>query len=61
MNWNDHLKLIVNRYRDKPDDYVISLGHWQKEDSLIEGVQLPAFNAFIRMTVGELKKMEAAL
>ncbi len=64
MNWNDHLKHIVYKYRDKPDDYILSLGHWEDEETYVRGrgaVFLPEFCASIKYTVGELKKMEEAL
>jgi hypothetical protein len=59
MNWNDYLKTILNHYGDKPDDYVLSLGHWENKPTMIHGVELPEFQAFIRMTIGELKAIHS--
>lgn len=61
MSWNDYLTTILDQYRDKPDDYPLSLGHWEVEPTAIPGIELPKFKAFIRLTVGELKALEADL
>lgn len=62
MNWNDYLKTILNHYVDKPDEYVLSLGDWtEPRPTAIPGVELPEFRAFIRLDLGELRKLEKAL
>ncbi len=59
LDWHDYLQIILNEYRDKPDDFVISLGHWSEpRPTMIPEVALPDFQAFLRMTVGELKALE---
>ena len=58
MNWNEYLKLILSHYQDKPDDYVLSLGDWtEPSPTMGEGIELPEFRAFIRLELGELRKL----
>ncbi|WP_415912282.1 hypothetical protein [Neptuniibacter sp. QD37_11] len=57
MEWNEYLHTILNEYGDKPDDFVLSLGHWENQPTGLPGVELPEFRAFIKMTVGDLKTL----
>lgn len=59
MKWDDYLKLFLDKYRDQPDDYVVSLGHWEVRPTAIPGISLPELIADFQMTVGELKALEA--
>jgi hypothetical protein len=48
----EFIKIVVDLYRDKPDDEVISLGHWHPMTH-----EPPMFSAQIRITLGELRAM----
>lgn len=50
--WDEYLKLILDKYKDKPDDFKLSLGHWEPEE-----FGIPAFRSYLSMTVGELRKI----
>lgn len=52
--WNDYLEMILQEYSDKPDDFNLSLGHWEPEE-----FGVPVFRAYMSMTVGELRKLSA--
>lgn len=52
--------LLANFYRDKPDDYVVSVGHWRDEEvpNFRGGVvTMPHLYADIRLTAGELRAL----
>ena len=54
------IDVIANTYRDKPDDYAVSVCHWRDEDvpDLNGGwVTLPRACADIKLTVGELRAL----
>lgn len=57
MSWSGILDLLISIYADKDDDYVISIGGWEDKKHQL-GLIVPAFNAKIGMTVGELKAMQ---
>lgn len=48
MNWNEIRAILLNVYTDSPDDEVLSIGHWDKDE-------LPNFCARLRITVGMLR------
>lgn len=50
--WSEYLKLILEKYKDKPDDFNLSIGHWEAEE-----FGVPAFRAYLAVTIGELRKM----
>ena len=51
--------LLAHIYRDKPDDYTVSVGHWSEPRPHPNGrggyVMLPEFCADIKLTAGELR------
>jgi len=52
--------VITSVYRDKPDDYVVSVGHWRDEltpDGTGGFVMLPRLYADIKLTAGELRAL----
>lgn len=54
------IDVIASVYRDKPDDYVVSVGHWRDEEvpNFRGGVvMLPQFYADIKLTAGELRAL----
>jgi len=48
--WSDYLKLILEKYKDKPDNFSLSIGHWEPEE-----FDIPAFRAYLAVTIGELR------
>ena len=50
--WDEYLKLILEKYKDKPDSFTLSLGHWEPEE-----LGVPAFRSFLAMNMGELRKL----
>lgn len=52
FHWSDYLGLILREYANYPDSHVISIGDWSNGE-------LPRFRAFLRMDLGELRKLEA--
>lgn len=52
--------VIASVYRDQPDDYVVSVGHW-RDEVLPDGrggiVVLPRLYADIKLTAGELRAL----
>jgi hypothetical protein len=54
------IDLIAWTYQDKPDDYVVSVGHWRDEESP-DGrggwLMMPTLYADIRLTAGELRAL----
>lgn len=54
------IDVIAGVYRDKPDDYVVSVCHWRDEESP-DGrggwVKLPHAYADIKLTAGELRAL----
>lgn len=57
MTWGAYLTLILNHYRNEPDDFKLSLGHWS-HDYVIGSSELPEFYAYLCMELGELRKLE---
>jgi hypothetical protein len=54
------IDVIASVYKDKPDDYVVSVGHWQDEDvpDFRGGfVNIPRLYADIKLTAGELRAL----
>lgn len=51
LTWSDYLDIILNRYKDKPDNFKISIGDWEKD---CDG--WPEFHAFMQMQIGDLRK-----
>lgn len=54
------IDVIAGVYRGKPDDYVVSVGHWRDEevpDFRGGVVQMPHFYADIKLTAGELRAL----
>ena len=54
------IDVIASVYRDKADDYVVSVGHWVDEDvpDMRGGVvNLPRLCADIKMTAGEMRAL----
>lgn len=54
------IDVIASVYRDKPADYVVSVGHWRDEevpDFRGGVVTLPHFYADIKLTAGELRAL----
>lgn len=52
--------VIAGVYRDKPDDFVVSVGHWVDRDypDMRGGiVTLPDLVADIKLTAGELRAL----
>lgn len=52
------LNLIIEKYKDKPDDFTLSIGHFESVESIIPGKMLPDFKAAISVTMGDVKKMK---
>lgn len=50
------MRLVFEKYKDKPDDFALSIGHWEPMPSIL-GVRIPEFVAYMKLTVGELKAM----
>lgn len=50
--WEQYLDLILEKYKDKPDSFTLSLGHWEPEE-----LNIPAFRAFLSMKLGELREL----
>lgn len=57
MKWDEYLELLRSKYADKPDDFKLSIGHWETQQTAIPGVELPEFCAYLCVTVGELKAL----
>lgn len=54
------IQIVVNQYRNLPDDYGISLGHWVSDDgNFVSPNEFPGarFSATIKLTLGELRAM----
>lgn len=54
------IDVIVGVYKDKPDDYVVSVCHWRDEevpDGCGGFVKLPRAYADIKLTAGELRAL----
>lgn len=53
------IDLLARQYRDQPDDYVVSIGHWSEPRPHPDGrggwVSYPDFYADIKLTAGELR------
>lgn len=47
--------MIVEKYKDKPDDFPISIGHWNPDPIL--GEPHKEFYAFLRVDVGDWKQL----
>lgn len=62
MTAQELIDLLAHQYRDKPDDYTVSVGHWSEPRPMPDGrggwVSLPEFCADIKLTAGELRQME---
>lgn len=57
MTDREFMKMLVDWYRERSDDEVISIGHW------LPGIihpELKEFSADIATTVGQLRQMIAA-
>lgn len=54
--WNNYLNLILNKYKNESDDFVISIGHWKDIPYMDDGVS--EFRLYLRMTLGELRELE---
>lgn len=52
------LHVIAAEYQDRPDEFVLSVGHWQRlypsDDLSMEN--LPEFNARLSITVGQVRE-----
>jgi len=48
-------QLLLKKYGDKPDDFPLSVGHWEGEVNP-ETLEVPRFNAYMCITVGELRE-----
>lgn len=46
-------KLVCQVYKNEPDDFVISLGHWIYERNV-----LPRFNPVLKLTLGMFRKKQ---
>lgn len=47
--------VVARHYKDKPDDYALSLGHWEATDD--HPTLLLDFHAVVRVTMGEVRSM----
>lgn len=36
--WDEYLKLILEKYKDKPDDFNLSIGHWKSLTFLLSAL-----------------------
>ncbi len=57
------IDVIASVYRDRPDDYVVSVGHWIDEnvpDMRGGVVVLPRLVADIKLSAGELRALTTA-
>jgi hypothetical protein len=57
MNSNQLFKMVLNKYKDQPDDYALSIGHWENDN--VFGAPLQEFHAYLKLTIGDIKKMLA--
>lgn len=61
------MRLVLEKYKDKPDDYVLSIGHWEDRPTVVLTANgevpkmMPEFVAYMRVTVGEVKAMLGVL
>lgn len=55
----EFVSTIASQYREKPDDEVVSIGHWVSPG--YRHPELPDFVADIGVTVGELRAMAETL
>lgn len=55
MTAQEFMALVASQYTDEPDDYALSLGHWEQP----EGFPVPRFYADIRLTMAEVRAMAA--
>lgn len=53
MSLKEIFTLLCDKLEDKPDDYDISIGDWQKPS----GVPFTEFNAIFRLGLGEIRKL----
>jgi len=49
--WDTVKKFIEKKYGDKPDDFILSIGHWSEGPS-----GLPEFNAYLQIKLGDIRK-----
>jgi len=57
--WPDYLGLILREYRNFPDSHILSIGDWSATRHIFDGTEIPVFRAFMRLELGELRKMES--
>ena len=55
----DFCKMALFFYADKPDDYIISMGHWEVTEPDQDDTTRPRFVADMSVTVGEIRRMAA--
>ena len=53
--WEAVRTMLLEKYGREPEDYKLSIGHWETEPTIIPGVELPEFHAYLCITVGELR------
>lgn len=52
LTWDDHLKLILAHYSDKPDSHKLTMGDMSKT---VAGI--PEYVGFMQLSLGELRKI----
>ena len=52
MKWVGLRELLLTKYAEKDDDFVLSIGHWNPP--MWDG-DVPQFNAQIKITMGGLR------
>lgn len=57
MTAQEAFQLVANRYADKPDDFTLSLGHFEKPypNQPVEIYNLPEFYGYMAIKMSEVR------
>lgn len=55
MTAQEFMATLASLYRDRPDDEVVSVGHWHRPG--LRHPDLPDFFADVGVSVGEIRRM----